>query len=321
MDVPRVSMILFAYDQAGLVREAALGALAQDYPSLEIILSDDCSPDGSFEIMREAVNGYTGPHDVRLRKSVTNRGFASHFNEALAGASGDLIVLAAGDDVSHPSRVSELVTFWQASGGGTAFLYSDAEGIGLDGRTVEGWHFKGKGPHSIEKMAAGELQILGASSAFTRNLFTAFPPLPQDLVHEDRVLPFRAFLLGGTVSFLDKKLVRYRIVGGVSRHEISDVRHYIDDHLPRAMKRTLPDARLRLAELIASPRDSPDLRQACRGTIINNEAIYDLTRSDNGRRGGALIRNVSKGANIKPLLRLYAKFILLPLINLPVELD
>ena len=41
----RATFILLAYHQEAYVAEAIAGALAQDYPDLEIILSDDGSSD------------------------------------------------------------------------------------------------------------------------------------------------------------------------------------------------------------------------------------------------------------------------------------
>jgi glycosyltransferase involved in cell wall biosynthesis len=48
-----VTFALFAYNQEKYIREAVEGALAQTYEPLEIILSDDCSSDRTFETMRE----------------------------------------------------------------------------------------------------------------------------------------------------------------------------------------------------------------------------------------------------------------------------
>lgn len=49
----RLSLVVMAYKQEGFIRDAVEAALAQDYPDLEIVLSDDCSPDNTFAIMEE----------------------------------------------------------------------------------------------------------------------------------------------------------------------------------------------------------------------------------------------------------------------------
>ena len=57
---PLVTFALFAYNQEQFIREAVEGAFAQTYEPLEIILSDDCSTDRTFEIMQEMASACEG---------------------------------------------------------------------------------------------------------------------------------------------------------------------------------------------------------------------------------------------------------------------
>ena len=54
MNVPAeatlVTLILYAFNESRYVGEAVQSMLAQDYANLEIVLSDDGSTDGTFEI-------------------------------------------------------------------------------------------------------------------------------------------------------------------------------------------------------------------------------------------------------------------------------
>lgn len=59
-DQPLVTFALFAYNQEQYIREAVEGAFSQTYKPLEIILSDDCSRDRTFEIPLR-------PHPCRYR--------------------------------------------------------------------------------------------------------------------------------------------------------------------------------------------------------------------------------------------------------------
>ena len=108
-DRPLVTFALFAYNQEQYIREAVEGAFSQTYEPLEIILSDDCSSDRTFEIMQEMAAAYEGPHEVRVRRSQLNRGISSHFKEVIEQSSGHYIVLAAGDDISLPERATASV--------------------------------------------------------------------------------------------------------------------------------------------------------------------------------------------------------------------
>jgi glycosyltransferase involved in cell wall biosynthesis len=99
MSVP-VTLTLIAYNQENYVREAIESALAQTFSPLEIILSDDCSPDQTFAIMQEMVGSYRGPHRVHARREPVNVGTVQHLINVSRAAQGELVVIAAGDDLS-----------------------------------------------------------------------------------------------------------------------------------------------------------------------------------------------------------------------------
>lgn len=103
-ELPLVSFVLLAYNQEGFIEEAVNGAFSQNYSPLEIILSDDCSKDKTFSIMEKLASSYTGPHKVILRRNSRNLGIGGHYNEVINIAAGEIIELAAGDDISLPHR-------------------------------------------------------------------------------------------------------------------------------------------------------------------------------------------------------------------------
>ncbi len=52
---PLVSIVITSYNRAHFIEKAITSALAQDYPNLEIIISDNCSTDNSDEIIKKYV--------------------------------------------------------------------------------------------------------------------------------------------------------------------------------------------------------------------------------------------------------------------------
>ncbi|MDP6474553.1 MAG: glycosyltransferase [Alphaproteobacteria bacterium] len=99
---PTVSFLLPAYNQEAFVRDAVRSVLAQDYEPLEIILSDDCSSDRTFEIIENEASAYKGPHSVVLNRNEMNLGI-EHINKLQQLASGTILVTGHGDDLSMPS--------------------------------------------------------------------------------------------------------------------------------------------------------------------------------------------------------------------------
>ena len=102
---PLLTYCLVTYNQEKYVRESVLSAFAQTYSPLEIVLSDDCSTDRTFEIMRELAAGYRGPHRIILNRNERNLGLGMHASKVWGElSSGRWLIGAAGDDISLPER-------------------------------------------------------------------------------------------------------------------------------------------------------------------------------------------------------------------------
>lgn len=305
---PLVTFIIIAYNQENYVVEAIAAAFAQTYSPLEIILSDDCSSDSTFKIMQRAVAEYKGPHRVILNCNSLNLNIGEHINAVAALATGELIVLAAGDDISVPSRTQVLVQHWDALGRQPAVLYSDFLPVNVDSEpvTLNGEALY-RGPFSIENMARGQIRVLGATTAISKNVFTSFSPLQRSVRHEDRVLPFRALLLGGSVELIDEKLVLYRVEGGISREQVKSGRDYLHRHLPALSERTLPDAVQRLSDLMAVAPVDEALRKACIATIADHHACIALSKARGLNIDIRAVKWLRKGARARELFKFYLK--------------
>ncbi|MEM4675887.1 MAG: glycosyltransferase family A protein, partial [Nitrososphaerota archaeon] len=108
-DKPLVTFAVFAYNQEQFIRQAIAGAFSQTYEPLEIILSDDCSSDRTFEIMQDMSANYKGKHSVRIRRNTENLGLASHINEVMKESNGEIVTWLSGDDIPIPERTEKLI--------------------------------------------------------------------------------------------------------------------------------------------------------------------------------------------------------------------
>lgn len=216
---PRVTLAVFAYNQESYIREALESALSQTYEPLELVITDDCSQDETFTKIQQIIACYNGPHYVTVHRNDINLGrerWDLIVNNAVDRAQGELIVLAAGDDISEPHRVERLVAAWVGEGRPSGILHSAVftlpDNPALSGNLLEdGATFGSMSPLGVVRND-GE-GVLGASMAFTKDLFSRFGPLPPGTLFEDRVLGFRA-ILTGKVCYLREPLVRYRIHDG-----------------------------------------------------------------------------------------------------------
>lgn len=214
-NAPLVTLFVMAYKQAPFIEETIRGAFAQTYEPLEIILSDDNSPDDTYAIMERMAAAYDGPHKVRLNRNPQNKGFIGHLNQIFDLSRGELIVYNPGDDISEPERVAKLA---QAAFDSNALLvHSDAQRLTEDGvltadlvtqrPVLEGL--------TLTDMASSLSLCIGATCAWHPDLMRLFGPVTQQGTYDDLVFHFRAALLD-RVAFVPEPLLRYRTGVGLS---------------------------------------------------------------------------------------------------------
>lgn len=218
-EAPLVSFLLLTYNQAPYVADAVRAATAQSYSPMELMISDDCSSDGTFDEARSALSQCDCKHRVELIRNERNVGIARHINQLVSRCRGELIVMAAGDDVSLPNRVTTLVEAWlrhgRPAGIGSAVHRIDTRGNDLETLSA----FAGPAAESIVHRRPDDLRLayrrgesvclIGCSAAWSRKLWTEIGDLSAETVAEDVVLTFRAALTTGVVAIPDI-LVKYR---------------------------------------------------------------------------------------------------------------
>ena len=216
-DKPLLSFALFACNQEAFIKSAIEGAFAQTYSPLEIIISDDCSKDRTFEIATAMVAGYRGPHTVRLNRNETNLGIGAHVNRVLEMCHGELVFAAAGDDISLPSRVEVTYQAWEQFDRKPTSVCSSYMTISETGEEMGIGGLRGdpndKRPLKLLEGSLSEFlvtrrpAVCGCSHALTPGLFEYFGPLVSGL--EDLVLSFRSLAVG-QILYIQQPLVKYR---------------------------------------------------------------------------------------------------------------
>lgn len=208
---PLVTFALFAYNQESFIRDAISGALAQTYQPLEIILSDDCSSDNTFLIMEDIARNYRGPHSIRTRRQIINEGLLNHVCSVASEMKGEIIVMAAGDDISAPNRVEALISEWTPD---CIAMDSACSLIDSKGKILkEKWTPKGDAKKRLPWMKElnSDIFVYGASSAYHKSIIKALCTSEHNVYSEDTPLNIIAQLHSGRICRCDKVLVQYRV--------------------------------------------------------------------------------------------------------------
>lgn len=100
---PLVTIGITAYNAAETIECSVRSALAQDWANTEIIIVDDASSDGTYEVL-EKLARESGC--IRLFKNEENSGVAMSRNVIITEACGDFIAFFDDDDSSMPSRIT-----------------------------------------------------------------------------------------------------------------------------------------------------------------------------------------------------------------------
>ncbi|HPC02629.1 MAG TPA: glycosyltransferase [Syntrophales bacterium] len=208
---PLITFFILTYNQEDFIFEAVLSAFSQDYSPLEIILSDDCSTDNTFSIINNMAASYNGPHKIILNQNEKNLGIGAHINKIMELAHGELIVAAAGDDVSVPDRTMKIYYEYEASKRSAKSIFSNSITIDVNGKKDRLRYERPKDTnHFSPDMIVKQDSILsGCSHAWSRDVFSTFGPLITPLTCEDMVIPFRSSLLG-KINYIHEPLVLYR---------------------------------------------------------------------------------------------------------------
>lgn len=214
-DRPLATFAILTYNQERFIREAIEGALAQDYSPLEIIISDDCSSDKTLDVIYDTVRGYRGPHLVRVNSNYVNLGISRHVNLIFQMASCELIIAAAGDDISFPYRARYLLDAFKNSKN-AQLIHSSVMSIDDHGR--ECGIIAPPVTHSmsdLKSLATCLPLYIGATALWTKSLYRKCGPITYINAYEDQVLGYRA-ALSDSLIYIDIPLVKYRINNGVS---------------------------------------------------------------------------------------------------------
>ncbi|MGW7438325.1 glycosyltransferase [Streptomyces sp. NPDC054849] len=106
-NLPTVSVVVIAYNDAGLVGEAVSSALAQGPVVAEVIAVNDASSDGTAQVLDELAAVH--PRLKVVHRTENSGGCGTPRNDGIAAASGRYVLFLDSDDVLPPGAADALV--------------------------------------------------------------------------------------------------------------------------------------------------------------------------------------------------------------------
>ena len=213
----KTTALVLTYNQEDCIEEAIRSVVGQTLQPDEILVSDDCSADATYEraqnVVYDLVSAGAFKGTFRLNKNKENLGFIPHFNWAVQECSGEFILYNAGDDTSMPDRLEVFLKAYEQQNSPKYFLGHSS--VQIKGGPQDGGIWvppieQAKFP--IERLANSSALHIGAAQCFTKSLFDDFGPIRFNDAYEDLILGFRA-LLTDAYWYSPRPLLTYRVGG------------------------------------------------------------------------------------------------------------
>lgn len=128
-DIPKISVIVFCRNTVATIERAIQSVVSQWSPSIELVVMDGGSTDGTLEILRR----YEA--NIAVLRSAPDGGPTPAINEGVRRASGDVIALLPGDDWLEPGALARIVEEFAADPDldvlscGTRYVRIDEHGV------------------------------------------------------------------------------------------------------------------------------------------------------------------------------------------------
>jgi len=250
-----VSVAMTTYNGSRFLRRQLDSLIDQIYRPLEIVVSDDCSVDGTLDILEEYQRRF--PDILRFSQNIENLGFTKNFEKAISMCRGYYIALCDQDDVWAPEKIQLLVEGIRDRD----MIHSDARLIDDEDRIIAEslTSFAGKDAFADFPRLLMRNSVTGCTALLKKPLADRAIPFPRLTPHDYWLALLAAD--GNGIGYLPNSLVDYRQHGtnaiGAHSADKTGISEMIDKTAAswKATQRSMNSARIRaLRELLGLVR-------------------------------------------------------------------
>lgn len=210
----RVTIVVPVYNHELYVIECIESILTQDYPSIELVVINDGSPDASDSVIRDYLEKHP---DAFTYISKENEGLVKTLNLGLSVANGEYFCELASDDLLVPGSIKKRVEFMQAQPQLDAMFADNC--LLKDGKPTNerfyGGYKTGTGfdssKHTVADLLTKKARYHVPTGLFKTQQFRNFGGFdPEFRFFEDISIRY-LFPLQAKIGFLDEAVIYYRI--------------------------------------------------------------------------------------------------------------
>jgi cellulose synthase/poly-beta-1,6-N-acetylglucosamine synthase-like glycosyltransferase len=197
---PSISLLVAAYNEAGVIGEKIRNSLALDYPAdkLEVVIASDGSKDATAEIVRSLAAGKPGR--IRLFNFETNRGKTQVLNDVVKDLRSDIVAFSDASSMLATDSVRTLVQSFSdprvgAASGVYRLLKKDQARMG----SQEDLYWKYETFLKVQEAKLGAFTGAHGSLYAVRRELYPFPSV--DTINDDFTIPMRILERGYRVAY------------------------------------------------------------------------------------------------------------------------
>ena len=244
--MPRVSVIIPAYNASRFIRETLESVLAQSYRDFEVVVVDDGSTDATRELVESFAQRVAQPPSAVRCIRQANAGPSAARNRGIREARGTLIAFVDADDLWLPEKLAEQVPLFDDAGR-VGLVYCHAERMAADGQPLPTPH----PPKPTGHVLAGFLvrnHCPTSAAVLRRECFDRCGFFPEDMIWAEDWHLWLRVARHYEFAAVERVLVRHRMYAGA---------------LTSQVERAYEGAR-RVLETALVEGDGPELRAARR---------------------------------------------------------
>lgn len=212
------SVELLSYNQKNYISQALESILQQEHCyKYEILVSDDCSTDGTQEIIKEFHKKY--PDIIKPVYNEKNLGAMQNYYATISRAKGKYLMDCAGDDYWLPGKVKVQIDFME-NNSSFGICYSKAKLLDNDTNTITdeiGSNYLDFKEFITQGNKCPELTLCTKTELLQKYLCEIIPQNKNWLMEDYPFLIYAAF--NSKIYFIDEPLAVYRIVKGSLSHQ------------------------------------------------------------------------------------------------------
>ncbi|MEU7060742.1 CDP-glycerol glycerophosphotransferase family protein [Streptomyces sp. NPDC046197] len=234
---PDISVVVIVYNDAERLPTAVQSVLDQSLRNVEVVIADDHSTDGSFEVAQRLAAGSERVRAIRLAEN--SGGCGEPRNQGIAVARGRYVMFLDSDDTLEVNACRNMLDAAERTGADlVSGLCLRVHVDSRTGRTVKWYPWLYRETRTFESVAeTPDLMVfdtLSTNKCYRREfLVDKGLTFPRGIHYEDLLFSAQAYLAASRITLIPSTVYHWNVIEKAEAKSISNRRHEINNFADR----------------------------------------------------------------------------------------